>query len=100
MTPATFGARFLTEFRRLGGSTKDWPPQAVAVLAAADRRKFITLLESRSSKIGSELIVAAHTAEPETLARRAFAHRSVQQAQAGGGDFVLLLGVIATLSGS
>jgi hypothetical protein len=96
MAPATFGARFLTEFRRLGGSTEDWPPQAVAALAAADRRKFITLLESCRSKIGSELIVAAHTAEPETLAKRAFAHAPVQQAD--GGEFLSLLSVIAMLS--
>ena len=95
---ATFGSRFLAEFRRLGGTTADWPPQAVAAFAAADRRKFVSLMESRSSKISSELKVAAHTAEPEALARRAYARVSVRKGQ-DGGDLLALLVVIATLSG-
>lgn len=98
MAIATFGSRFLAEFRRLGGTTADWPPQAVAAFAAADRRKFISLMESRSSKISSELKVAAHTAEPEALARRAYARVSVRKGQ-DGGDLLALLVVIATLSG-
>jgi len=64
MAPQTFGARFLTEFSRLDGSTKGWPPQVVAAFAAADRRKFIHLLASRRSKVSSALTIAAHTAEP------------------------------------
>ena len=35
----TFGNYFLTEFRRLGGSTRDWPEHAVTVLDQADRRQ-------------------------------------------------------------
>ena len=35
MPPQTFGNRFLAEFRRLGGSTRDWPEQAVTVLDQA-----------------------------------------------------------------
>lgn len=97
MAPRTFGTRFLAEFRRLGGSTKAWPPEAVAALAAADRRKFISLLESRRSTIGSELIVAAHTAEPEALAKRAYTRASLQKGQ-GGGEMAFSA-VIATPSG-
>jgi hypothetical protein len=98
VTPTPFGARFLTEFRRLGGSTEAWPSTGVAALAAADRRQFISLLESHRSKIGSELRVAAHTADPETLAKRAYAHASVQRTQEGG-ELMALLTVIATLPG-
>lgn len=98
VAPATFGTRFLAEFRRLGGSTEEWPSTAVAALAAADRRKFIFLMESQRSKISSELRVAAHTADPEALAKRAFARESVQRGQ-DGGDLMALLMVIATGSG-
>jgi hypothetical protein len=66
-------------------------------LAAADRRKFISLLESRRSKISSELIVSAHTAEPETLAQRVYARASVQKRQDGGEMAILAL--IGTLPG-
>ena len=98
MAIATFGSRFLAEFRRLGGTTADWPPQAVAAFAAADRRKFISLMEARRSKISSELRVAAHTAEPEALARRAYARVPVQKGQ-DGGELMALVAFIATLSG-
>ena len=97
MAPATFGTRFLAEFRRLGGSTEAWPPQAVAALAAADRGKFISLVDSRRSKISRDLRVAAHTAEPEALAKRAYA-RAVQKGQ-DGGELMALVSVIATESG-
>jgi hypothetical protein len=98
MAPATFGTRFLAEFRRLGGSTEAWPPQAVAALAAADRGKFISLVDSRRSKISRDLTVAAHTAEPEALAKRAYARASVQKGQ-DGGELMALVSVIATESG-
>ena len=97
MAPATFGTRFLAEFRRLGGSTEAWPPQAVAALAAAHRGKFISLVDSRRSKISRDLTVAAHPAEPEALAKRAYA-RAVQKGQ-DGGELMALVSVIATVSG-
>lgn len=70
MPVMTFGARFLAEFRRLGGSTDDWPPRAVEAIERADRRAFAATLGRLPRPTGSALIVAAHTAEPETLARR------------------------------
>ena len=67
----TFGERFVDEFRRAGGSTGAWPPDAIEVLRNADRRAFIAALGKVSSASAKTLAVAAHTAEPETLARRA-----------------------------
>jgi hypothetical protein len=46
-----------------------WPEQAVARLDQADRRQFIDALMKASSSAASKLAIAAHTAEPETLAK-------------------------------
>jgi hypothetical protein len=67
----TFGERFVEEFRRGGGSTGAWPADAIDALKNADRRAFIAALRKVSSASAKTLAVAAHTAEPETLARRA-----------------------------
>ena len=67
----SFGARFIDEFRRAGGSTAAWPPAATEALKNADRRAFIKALSKVSSASAKTLAIAAHTAEPETLARRA-----------------------------
>ena len=93
MAPETFGHRFLTEFQRLGGSTRDWPERAVTVLNQADRRQFIDALMKASSSAASKLAIAAHTAEPETLA-----NRTVDRSKADGGAVLmaLVLGIIAT----
>jgi hypothetical protein len=67
----TFGARFVEEFQRSGGSTTAWPPAAIEALKNADRRTFIDALGKVSSASAKTLVIAAHTAEPETLGRRA-----------------------------
>jgi hypothetical protein len=92
MPPETFGHRFLTEFRRLGGSTRDWPDQAVTLLDQADRRQFIDALTKASSSAASKLAIAAHTAEPETLAKP-----TVDRNEKDGGAVLmaLVLGVMA-----
>ena len=77
----TFGERFVEEFRRAGGATAPWAPAAVEALKQADRRTFIAALNSVSSASAKTLVIAAHTAEPETLARRA-----VKQALADAAD--------------
>ena len=94
MPPETFGNRFLTEFRRLAGSTRDWPEHAVTVLNQANRRQFIEALMKASSSAASKLAIAAHTAEPETLAKRA-----VDRSEPDGGAVLmaLVLGIIATI---
>jgi hypothetical protein len=69
----TFGARFLEEFQQAGGSTANWSPQAFEAMKNADRRTFTAALAKASSAIGRELTIAAHTAEPDILARRAVA---------------------------
>jgi hypothetical protein len=71
MAPQTFGNRFLTEFRRLGGSTRSWPERAVALLNEADRRQFIDALRKASPATAAQLVITAHTAEPKKLAKRA-----------------------------
>ena len=93
MPPQTFGNRFLTEFHRLGGSTRNWPEQAVARLDKADRRQFIDALAKASSTAASQLVIAAHTAEPETLAKRA-----IELTNSDGADLLtpIVLAVIAT----
>ena len=93
MAPETFGYRFLTEFRRLGGSTRDWPEHAVTVLNQADRRQFIDALMKASSSAASKLAIAAHTNDPETLAKR-----MVDRNEKDGGAVLmaLVLGIIAT----
>ena len=45
----TFGERFVDEFRRAGGSTAAWAPEAVEALKNADRRTFIAALNRVSS---------------------------------------------------
>jgi hypothetical protein len=77
----TFGERFVEEFRRAGGSTAAWAPAAVDAIKKADRRAFIASLNKVSSASAKTLVIAAHTAEPETLARRA-----VEQARAHAAD--------------
>jgi hypothetical protein len=72
MPPQTFGNRFLAEFRRLGGSTSGWPATAVTRLKEADRRHFIDALRKASPRTAAQLVITAHTAEPEKLAKRAF----------------------------
>ena len=91
MAPHTFGARFLEEYRRLGGSTKAWPEGAVERFAAADRRQFMALLESRRSPVSSELLIASHTAEPEALAKRAFVKATREKQQQSDGDVFLAI---------
>ena len=69
----TFGERFLDEFQRAGGSTSGWSPRAVEAMKQANRRTFVDALSRVSSESAKTLTIAAHTAEPETLARRAAA---------------------------
>jgi hypothetical protein len=71
MAAQTFGNRFLTEFRRLGGTTQNWPQHALTLLDEADRRRFIDALRSASPGTAKQLTIAAHTAEPERLAKEA-----------------------------
>jgi hypothetical protein len=71
VAPQTFGNRFLAEFRRLGGSISGWPETAVALLNEADRRQFIDALRKASPRTAAQLVITAHTAEPEKLAKRA-----------------------------
>ena len=81
MGPQAFGARFLTEFHRLGGSTQSWPESTLAAVAAADRRTFVAALEGRRSQLDREMLVAAHTAEPEALAKRVLARTADKEGQ-------------------
>lgn len=71
MSPRTYGWRFIEEFQRAGGSTSAWPPAALDALRKADRRTFIDALGRVAGPVAKSLLVAAHTAEPEALARRA-----------------------------
>jgi hypothetical protein len=95
MAPQTFGARFLTEFRHLGGSTEGWPETSIAALNDTDRRRFVALLEGRRSQLSAELLVAAHTAEPEALAKRGLARAADKKGQS---DLTALVGLIAAMS--
>jgi hypothetical protein len=88
----TFGERFVEEFRRAGGSTAAWAPAAVEALKNADRRTFIAALNKVSSAWAKTLVIAAHTAEPETLARRA-----VKQARADGAKNDAWLEMVAVM---
>jgi hypothetical protein len=93
MPPQTFGNRFLAEFRRLGGSTRDWPAQALVLLDRADRRQFIDALTKASSTVASQLAIAAHTADPERIAKRA-----IELTKSDGADVLtpIVLAVLAT----
>jgi hypothetical protein len=91
MAPQTFGNRFLTEFHRLGGSTVTWPEAAVALVNQAGRRQFIDALSRASSSTAKALVIAAHTAEPEKLAKRAVA---LNRSSHGAGAELLLIMVI------
>jgi hypothetical protein len=95
MAPQTFGHRFLLEFRRLGGSTRNWPERAVTLLDQADRRQFTDALRQASSKTAAQLLIAAHTAEPERLAQRAMELTKAKEAHA---ELIVLLGVLAMTS--
>lgn len=96
MAPRTFGARFLDEFRRVGGSTEGWPESTLAAVAAADRRAFITALDGRGAQLDREMLVAAHTAEPEALAKRVVARTADKKRES---ELAALVGVIAAMSG-
>ena len=91
----TFGERFVEEFRRAGGSTGAWPAHAIEALRNADRRGFIDALRKVPSAPAKALAIAAHTAEPETLARRAATHARVE---AGDDLGLILLTVFAMAS--
>lgn len=92
MAPQTFGNRFLIEFRRLKGSTKNWPDGAVTLLDQADRRRFIDALEKASSTTAKQLAVAAHTAEPEQLAKRAV---ELNTSKTGEAELLVVLAILA-----
>ena len=84
----SFGTRFVDELQRSGGSTNGWPPAAIEALKRADRRTFVDALQKISAASAKTLVIAAHTAEPETLGRKAAAQQQAaarQQADAGGG---------------
>jgi hypothetical protein len=72
MDEPTFGARFLREFRSLGGSTKEWPSRAVDSLADANRSAFRELVATGRTPIPAELSATANVWEPEAVARRLF----------------------------
>ena len=82
----TYGARFLQQFRLLGGSTKEWFPIVVASLAAADRKAFIKLVAAGNSPIDAELSAAANVVEPEALARRVFDRVERERATGAGAE--------------
>lgn len=88
----TFGERFVDEFRRAGGATNAWPPNAIEALKTSDRRGFIAALSKVSSASAKTLAIAAHTAEPETLARRA-----VKQARADEAANDMWLAMLAVM---
>ena len=92
MAPETFGSRFLTEFRRLNGSTKNWPDRVVTLLNQADRRRFIDALEKGSATMAKRLVVAAHTAEPEQLAKRAV---ELNTSKTGEAELLDVLAIVA-----
>jgi len=94
MAAEVFGIRFLAEFQRLGGSTQSWPASAVKAIEEADRRRFVALLSKPSSPIASDLLVAAHTVEPETLARKALEH-----VHRSGSEWIALVGALAGMQG-
>lgn len=85
----SFGERFVEEFRRAGGSTAAWAPAALESLKKADRHAFISALSKVSSDAAKSLAIAAHTAEPETLARRAVA--LARRRQAADDDWLIML---------
>jgi hypothetical protein len=87
MRAPTFGNRFVSEFRRLGGSTRNWPERALALVDEADRRNFFDALAKVSSQAAKQLMIAAHSAEPENLAKRAVTLMNPIDA---GGDVTLL----------
>src|SRR4051812_31331075 len=95
MAPQTFGNRFLMEFRRLGGSTRDWPERAFTLIDQADRRQFIEAVRKASSKTAEQLVTAAHTAEPERIAKRA-----VELTKGAHAGLVGLLTGLAAISNS
>ena len=72
MAEQTFGARFLQEFRQLGGSIKEWPSGEVDSLADADRSAFRELVATGQTPIPAELAATANVWEPEAVARRLF----------------------------
>lgn len=80
----TFGARFLEEFKREGGSTAAWSPQALEAVINADRCRFIAALEKVSPEAAKALTIATNLVEPEELARRAVSQ--MQRADPGGAD--------------
>lgn len=96
MAPETFGSRFLTEFRRLNGSTRNWPDRVVTLVNQADRRRFIDALEKGSSTMAKQLVVAAHTAEPEQLAKRAM---ELNTPKTGEAELLVVLSLVAAGSG-
>jgi hypothetical protein len=87
----TYGGRFLQEYRRLGGSTKEWLPSVVASLAAADRKAFIALVAAGRSPIDAELSAAANVVEPEALARRVFERVERQRSRERARDSAFLI---------
>jgi hypothetical protein len=88
----TYGARFLHEYRRLGGATKQRFPMVVDALAAADRKAFIELVAAGRTPIDAELSAAANVVEPEALARRVFerVERQRMRERAGNSGFPIL----------
>jgi hypothetical protein len=85
----SFGARFLEEFRRLGGMTSKWRYEVVSRLEAASRSEVVALLKKGDSFLRYELIRCAETQEPEELARR-IAEEDRPEGDAGACGWFLL----------
>jgi hypothetical protein len=67
--PATFGARFLAEYRRLGGGFGELDYRTIQELKRCDREAFVAVVRrSRSTLWNYSLLQLAKSLEPEELA--------------------------------
>lgn len=90
--PQTFGARFLNEWKRLGGPLSAWNYEEIQELRGAEREGLIAALRKHQPLTSYAALQRIRSAEdPESLARDA-----LQQAQAAANTNVWLMFALLT----
>jgi ABC-type branched-subunit amino acid transport system substrate-binding protein len=86
----SFGARFLEEYKRLGGSLTAWSYAEVQALKAADREGLVRVLREATPHISYAALQRIRSVDsPEQLARDLRQQQQVQAAAAAVGLFAM-----------
>jgi hypothetical protein len=84
-----FGARFLAEFRTLGGTVGRWKHATVMALEQADREEFLLRLRQARPTPSYVTLQAGLSDEPEALAKRVIEEERARAAASDGSALLM-----------